>query len=36
VGLDVITSSSAEFNRFVRVETEKWARVVREAKIKVE
>ncbi len=36
VGLDVITSSSAEFNKFVRVETEKWARVVKEAKIKVE
>jgi tripartite-type tricarboxylate transporter receptor subunit TctC len=36
VGLDVITSSSAEFNKFVRLETEKWARVVREAKIKVE
>ena len=36
VGLDVITSTSAEFNRFVRVETEKWERVVREAKIKVE
>ncbi len=36
VGLDVITSSSAEFNKFVRVETEKWVRVVREAKIKVE
>ncbi len=36
VGLDVITSSSAEFNKFVRVETEKWARVVREAKISVQ
>jgi tripartite-type tricarboxylate transporter receptor subunit TctC len=36
VGLDVITSSSADFSKFVRVETEKWARVVREAKIRVE
>lgn len=36
VGLDVITSSSAEFNKFVRSETEKWARVVREAKIPVQ
>jgi tripartite-type tricarboxylate transporter receptor subunit TctC len=36
VGLDVITSSSAEFNKFVRTETEKWARVVREAKITVQ
>ena len=36
VGLDVITSSSAEINKFVRTETEKWARVVREAKITVQ
>ena len=36
VGLDVITNSSAEFTRFVRIETEKWARVVKEAKIRVE
>jgi tripartite-type tricarboxylate transporter receptor subunit TctC len=36
VGLDVITSSPAEFSKFVRSETEKWARVVREAKITVQ
>lgn len=36
VGIDVVTSSAAEFHAFIKTETEKWARVIREAKIRVE
>jgi tripartite-type tricarboxylate transporter receptor subunit TctC len=36
VGLDVATSSSAEFAKFIRAEHEKWAKVIRDAGIKAE
>jgi tripartite-type tricarboxylate transporter receptor subunit TctC len=34
VGLDVTTSTPAEFARFVRAEAEKWAKVIKAAHIK--
>ena len=36
VGLDVATSTPAEFAKFVRAETEKWARVIKAANIRAE
>ncbi len=36
VELDAATSSPAEFAKFVRVESDKWARVIREANIRVQ
>jgi tripartite-type tricarboxylate transporter receptor subunit TctC len=36
VGLDPAANSPAEFAKFVRAETEKWARVIRAANIKAE
>ena len=36
VGLDVATSSPAEFARFVRAEADKWGRVIKEAGIRAE
>jgi tripartite-type tricarboxylate transporter receptor subunit TctC len=35
LGLDPITMSTAEFDKFVRAETEKWAKVIKFAKIAV-
>ena len=36
VGIDVVTSSPAEFQAFVKADTERWAKVVREANIRLE
>ncbi|MBI2316204.1 MAG: tripartite tricarboxylate transporter substrate binding protein, partial [Betaproteobacteria bacterium] len=36
VGLDAATNTPGEFAKFVRAETEKWARVIRDANIRVE
>ena len=36
VELDVRTSTPAEFAKFVREETERWARVIKEANIRTE
>ena len=36
VGLDVATSTPAEFGKFVRAEYEKWGRVIKEANIRVQ
>ncbi len=36
VGLDVVTGTPAEFQAFLKSETEKWARVIRDAHIRVE
>lgn len=36
VGVDAAPSSAAEFARFVRAETNKWAKVIRDAQIRVE
>ncbi len=36
VGIDAVTSTPTEFRGFLKSETEKWARVIREAKIRVE
>jgi tripartite-type tricarboxylate transporter receptor subunit TctC len=36
VGLDVATSTPAEFAKFVRAETDKWARVIKDANIRVQ
>lgn len=35
-GLQILGSSPAEFDRYLRVEIERWARVVRSAEISVE
>ncbi|MGH8636405.1 MAG: Bug family tripartite tricarboxylate transporter substrate binding protein [Burkholderiales bacterium] len=35
VGLDAAPTTPAEFTRFLREETDKWARVIREANIRV-
>ena len=34
LGLEPMTMSTAEFNTFVRAETDKWAKVIRFANIK--
>jgi tripartite-type tricarboxylate transporter receptor subunit TctC len=34
VGLDVVTSTPAEFGKFVRAESEKWAKVIKAANIR--
>lgn len=36
VGIETVTSTPAAFQAFLKTETEKWARVIREAKIRVE
>ena len=36
MGLDVVGSSPAEFSRYVKVESEKWGKVIRDAKVKAE
>ena len=36
LGLDIVTSTPAEFQAFLKTETEKWARVIRDAHIRVE
>jgi len=36
VELDATTSTPAEFAKFVRAETDKWARVIKEANIRVQ
>ena len=36
VGIDPVTSTPADFHAFIKDETGKWARVIREAKIRVE
>jgi len=36
VGLDAVTNTPAEFGKFVRAEMEKWARVIRDANVRVE
>jgi tripartite-type tricarboxylate transporter receptor subunit TctC len=36
IGLDITTSTPAEFSKYVRAETDKWARVIREAGIRAD
>ena len=36
VGIDVVTSSPAEFQAFVKADTERWAKVIRGANIRIE
>lgn len=36
VGIDAVTSSPAEFQAFVKTDTERWAKVVKEARIRIE
>ena len=36
VGIDAVTSSAAEFQAFVKTDTERWAKVIREANIRIE
>ena len=36
MGLEVVGSSPAEFSQYVRSESEKWGKVIREAKVKVD
>lgn len=36
VGLDAVTTTPAEFAKFVRDEYEKWGRVIRDANIRVQ
>ena len=36
VGIDAVTSSPAEFQAFVKTDTERWAKVVKEANIRLE
>jgi tripartite-type tricarboxylate transporter receptor subunit TctC len=36
VGIDVVTSTPAEFTAFVRTDSERWAKVIREAKIRID
>jgi tripartite-type tricarboxylate transporter receptor subunit TctC len=36
IGLDVTTSTPAEFAKYVRAETDKWARVIKEAGIRAD
>ena len=36
VGIDAVTSSPAEFQTFVKTDTERWAKVVKDANLRIE
>ena len=36
VGIDAVTSSPAEFQTFIKMDSERWAKVIREANIRIE
>jgi tripartite-type tricarboxylate transporter receptor subunit TctC len=36
VGIDAVTSSPAEFQTFIKTDSERWAKVIKDANIRIE